>query len=194
MMIMVNEKKPRLPPGQRKINRFPVLQHGSVAHLDRESYVLKIDGLVEKPLELSLQDLMTMQKQEEVVDIHCVTSWSKFDMKWGGILFRKIIEMVKPKPNAKFVVAHCADDGFTTSLPLDVLADDDVLLAYEYDGKPLDDKHGGPVRTLVPKRYFYKSAKWVKRLEFVEEDQLGLWERGGYSNTADPWKEERYAL
>lgn len=189
-----NQKKTRLPPGQRATNRFPVLQHGFVKHLSREKYRLVIDGEVENPVELSLDDIMELPKIEESVDIHCVTTWSKYDMKWGGVLFGEIVKLVKPIPGkANFVIMHGADGGFTTSLPLDAMDDDDVLVAYEYDGKPLNDAHGGPVRTVVPKRYFYKSAKWLVRLEFVEKDRLGLWERGGYSNTADPWKEERYA-
>ncbi|MFX0100934.1 MAG: sulfite oxidase-like oxidoreductase [Candidatus Hodarchaeota archaeon] len=189
---MNETKKDRLPPGQHLTKRFPILQKGGVKHLDREKYKLTIDGLVENPVEFTLDEIKELPKYEEVVDIHCVTTWSKFDTKWGGVQFKEIIALVRPKPNAKFVIMHGADDGFTTSLPLKAMADDDVLVAYEYDGKPINDAHGGPVRTIVPKRYFYKSAKWLVRLEFVEEDQPGYWERGGYSNSADPWKEERY--
>ncbi|MEX2683358.1 MAG: sulfite oxidase-like oxidoreductase [Candidatus Sigynarchaeota archaeon] len=186
-------EKKRLPPGQHKTERFPVLQYGRVMHIDRDTYALKVDGLVENPLVLTLEQLAKLPKLDEIVDIHCVTSWSKFDTRWAGVPFKEIIKLVKPKPEARFVVMHCADGGFTTSLPIEVMSEDDVLVAYEYEGRPITDDHGGPVRTVVPKKYFYKSAKWLVRLEFVAEDQLGYWERGGYSNTADPWKEERYA-
>ncbi len=193
-MHMSKEKtRSRLPPGQRLTERFPVLQYGPVMHIDRDAYTLRVDGLVEHPVSLSMSELRALPKVNETVDIHCVTTWSKYDMKWGGTSFREIMKLAKPLPEAKFVIAHCADGGFTTSLPISAMDDADVLVAYEYDGKPLEDAHGGPVRTLVPKRYFYKSAKWLVRLEFVAQDRLGFWERGGYSNTADPWKEERYA-
>jgi DMSO/TMAO reductase YedYZ molybdopterin-dependent catalytic subunit len=189
----MTSQKRRLPPGQHQTDRFPVLQYGNIIHLDREKYVLKVDGLVEKPAQLTIDQIKRLPRLDETVDIHCVTTWSKFDMKWAGAPFKEIIKLVKAKPGARFVIMHCADDGFTTSLPVDTMADDDVLVAYEYDGAPITDSHGGPIRTVVPKKYFYKSAKWLVRLEFVAEDQLGYWERGGYSNTADPWKEERYA-
>nr|MDO8108718.1 sulfite oxidase-like oxidoreductase [Candidatus Sigynarchaeota archaeon] len=189
----MNQQNNRLPPGQRKTDRFPVLQHGLILRIDRSKYKLRIEGLVEKPVELTLDELKNLKKLDETVDIHCVTSWSKFDTKWAGLPFKELMGIVKPKPNAKFVIMHCADGGFTTSLPLQAMMDDDVLVAYEYEGKPISDDHGGPVRTIVPKRYFYKSAKWLVRLELVEEDEPGYWERGGYSNSADPWKEERYA-
>ncbi|NMC04881.1 MAG: molybdopterin-dependent oxidoreductase [Candidatus Lokiarchaeota archaeon] len=189
----MNEKTRRLPPGQHEIDRFPVLQYGNIIHVDRDAYILTIDGLVENPVKLTLAQVKQLPRQHETVDIHCVTSWSKLDMKWAGVPFKEIIKLVKPKATARYVIMHCADDGFTTSLPIEVMSDDDVLVADEYDGAPITDSHGGPIRTVVPKKYFYKSAKWLVRLEFVETDQLGYWERGGYSNTADPWKEDRYA-
>nr|MDO8083936.1 molybdopterin-dependent oxidoreductase [Candidatus Sigynarchaeum springense] len=169
---MSSEKK-RLPPGQHKTERFPVLQYGRVIHVDRDTYVLKVDGLVENPLALTLEQLAKLPRLDETVDIHCVTTWSKFDTRWAGVPFKDIIKLARPKPSARFVIMHCADGGFTTSLPIEVMSDDDVLVAYEYDGKPITDEHGGPVRIVVPKRYFYKSAKWLVRLEFVAEDQLG---------------------
>ncbi len=189
----MTEQKNRLPPGQHKTDRFPVLQHGSILRLDRSKYKLKIEGLVEKPVEYSLDELKGLVKHVETIDIHCVTSWSKFDTKWAGVPFKDLMNIVEPKHETKFVIMYCADGGFTTSLPFQVMMDDDVLVAYEYEGKPISDDHGGPVRIIVPKRYFYKSAKWLVRLKLVEEDELGYWERGGYSNSADPWKEERYS-
>ena len=189
----MTDQKKRLPPGQKLTDRFPVLQYGDIIHLNREDYTLSIDGLVENPVKLTLDQIKKLPKLNETVDIHCVTTWSKFDMQWAGVPFKEVVKLAKPKTGASFVIMHCADGGFTTSLPISDMVDNDVLVAYEYDGKPITDNHGGPVRTVVPKKYFYKSAKWLVRLEFVAEDQLGYWERGGYSNKADPWKEERYA-
>ena len=180
----MSKQKERLPPGQHKTDRFPVLQYGGITHVDRSRYKLKIDGLVEKPVALTIEELKKLPRHDEKVDIHCVTTWTKFDMEWAGVPFKAIVTLVKPKPDARFVIMHCADGGFTTSLPIEVMMDEDVLVALEYEGKPITDEHGGPVRTIVPKKYFYKSAKWLVRLEFVKEDQLGYWERGGYSNTA----------
>ncbi|MBD3188357.1 molybdopterin-dependent oxidoreductase [Candidatus Bathyarchaeota archaeon] len=190
---MNDTKLNRIPPGQHVTKQFPVLQHGRVVHLDREDYTLEITGLVQLPTMLDLDGILALPRTTRTVDIHCVTSWSKLDTKWGGVQFREITALVKPLKEARHVIMHCADGGFTTSLPIEPMMDDDVLLAYEYNGKPLNDAHGGPVRVLVPKRYFYKSAKWLTGLEFTKEDSLGFWERGGYSNSADPWKEERYA-
>jgi DMSO/TMAO reductase YedYZ molybdopterin-dependent catalytic subunit len=186
------ENRPRLPPGQHIAKRFPVLQKGRVAHVDRENYILEITGVVSNPKSYSLEELKSMKDQEVLVDIHCVTSWSKFDTQWGGISFVRLFEIVKPKKSANFVEFECADGGFTTTVPIDELRKKNCLLAIEFEGKPINDKHGGPVRGIIPHLYFYKSAKWVKKMTFLEEDRLGYWERGGYSNKADPWKEQRY--
>lgn len=188
----MSEHEQRLPPGQHKTGRFPVLQKGGIVHVNRDNYKLVIYGLVQNPVELSLEDIKNLVRQDETVDIHCVTTWSKFDTEWAGVPFKEIVNLVQPDPEARFVIMHCADGGFTTSLPLDAMMTDDVLIAYQYEGKPISDEHGGPVRTLVPKKYFYKSAKWLVRLEFVKDDEPGYWEQAGYSNSADPWNEERY--
>ena len=187
-----NKKKPRLPPGQHLTERFPVLQKARVAHIDRENFNLKIEGEVENPTTFTLFELEKLQDKEVIVDIHCVTSWSKFDTKWGGISFIKLLGIVKPKKTAHFVEFFCADDGFTTTVPLEKLKAENNILALTYDGQPITDKHGGPVRPIIPNLYFYKSAKWVVNITFLKEDRLGFWERGGYSNKADPWKEQRY--
>lgn len=187
-----NKKKPRLPPGQHLTERFPVLQKARVAHIDRENFNLKIEGEVENPTTFTLFELEKLQDKEVIVDIHCVTSWSKFDTKWGGISFIKLLGIVKPKKTANFVEFFCADDGFTTTVPLEKLKAENNILALTYDGQPITDKHGGPVRPIIPNLYFYKSAKWVVNITFLKEDRLGFWERGGYSNKADPWKEQRY--
>lgn len=191
-----SEEKPRLPPGQhliKKKERFPVLQHGKGAHINRETYQLKIEGEVQESTSLSLKELQKLEDKEIIVDIHCVTSWSKFDTQWGGISFQKILDLVKPKQSANFVEFLCADDNFTTTVPIEAVRSENALLALYYDEEPLNDKHGGPVRALIPDLYFYKSAKWVIKITFLEEDRLGYWERGGYSNKADPWKEQRYS-
>ncbi|MFX1384964.1 MAG: molybdopterin-dependent oxidoreductase [Promethearchaeota archaeon] len=186
------EKRPRLPPGQHLTERFPVLQKGGIVHIDRESYKLQIDGEVENASTFSLQELINLQNKKIVADIHCVTSWSKFDTKWGGISFQKLFSVVKPKKTARFIEFYCADSGFTTTVPIERLKTDNTILALTYEGESINDKHGGPVRPIIPDLYFYKSAKWVVKITFLKEDRLGYWERGGYSNKADPWKEQRY--
>lgn len=182
----------RVPPGQVVTKGFPILHAGSVPYeLTLENWTLKIYGAVEAPYTLDYPALIALPSKEEKVDIHCVTSWSKLDMVWKGVPFRTLVERARPTPEAKFVIMEC-EKRFTTSLPLEALLDDDVLLAYGYDGRPLPPEHGGPARMFVPKRYFYKSAKWVRALRFVAEDEPGFWEVRGYSNIADPWSEKRY--
>ena len=188
-----DKEKPRLPPGQHLTKRFPVLQKGRIPSVDRSNYILEVEGEVEKPMKFSLAQLTQLQDKQITADIHCVTSWSKFDTKWGGISFKKFLNLIKPKDDAKFVEFLCADDGFTTTVPIERLNTDNTLLALSYEGEPINDKHGGPVRPIIPDLYFYKSAKWVVKIEFLKEDKLGYWERGGYSNKADPWKEQRYS-
>jgi DMSO/TMAO reductase YedYZ molybdopterin-dependent catalytic subunit len=185
--------KPRLPPGQHITERFPVLQKGRVVHLDRTTYKLSFEGEIENPTTFSLQDLKKLKDKNIVVDIHCVTSWSKFDTKWGGISFSTLFQIIKPKGTAHFVEFYCADGGFTTTVPIERLKTIDAILALTYDNLPINDKHGGPVRPIIADLYFYKSAKWIIKMNFLKEDRLGYWERGGYSNKADPWKEQRYS-
>ena len=187
------EKRPRIPPGQHITKVFPVLQKGRVAHIDRANYKLEINGEIENPRVFTLNELNKLQNKEITADIHCVTSWSKFDTKWGGISFDKLLSIVKPKSTANFVEFLCADGGFTTTVSIEAVKAENAILALTYDGEPINDKHGGPVRPIIPDLYFYKSAKWVKKITFLEEDRLGYWERGGYSNKADPWKEQRSA-
>lgn len=185
-------QKSRLPPGQHTVDRFPVLQKGKIPHVDRDMYELKIVGEVKNSRKLSLQELRDLEDRQIVADIHCVTSWSKFDTEWSGIPFNTIFNIVKPKDSANFVEFLCADGGFTTTVPIEELRSQNAILALKYDGLELGDKHGGPVRAVIPDLYFYKSAKWVETITFLKEDRLGYWERGGYSNKADPWKEQRY--
>ncbi|MHA1985940.1 MAG: molybdopterin-dependent oxidoreductase [Promethearchaeota archaeon] len=186
------EKFPRLPPGQHLSKKFPILQKGRVAHIDREDYKLEIRGEVERPITLTLKELNELEDKEIINDIHCVTSWSKFDTKWGGISFKTLFNLIKPKISAHFVEFYCADKGFTTTVPLERLKTDNAILALTYEDLPIDDNHGGPVRPIIPDLYFYKSAKWILKITFLQEDRLGYWESHGYSNKADPWKEQRY--
>lgn len=188
-----NKKRPRLPPGQHITERFPVLQKGRIPLVERESYKLLIEGEIENPTEFSLDDLKKIQDKEIIADIHCVTSWSKFNTKWGGISFQKLFSIVKPKKTALFIEFYCADGGFTTTVPIERLKAENTILALTYEGEPINDKHGGPVRPIIPDLYFYKSAKWVVKITFLKEDRLGYWERAGYSNKADPWKQQRYS-
>lgn len=181
----------RVPPGQVVTKKFPVLHYGSVPRTDLAKWDFRVFGLIENPLTLTWQEFQELPRRDLVTDIHCVTRWSKLDTRWTGVPFREIVERARPKPEAGYVVAH-AENNFTANLPLDVLLDDDVLLAYEFDGKPLEPEHGYPLRLLVPKRYFWKSAKWLRGLQFLAEDRPGFWEDAGYHMNGDPWKEERY--
>jgi DMSO/TMAO reductase YedYZ molybdopterin-dependent catalytic subunit len=182
----------RIPPGQHVTERFPVLHYGSVPKFDPRNWDLKVSGLVDEPLTLSYEQFLELPTTRIVVDIHCVTTWSKLDTIWEGVLFREFISPAGVQPDAGFVMVHC-EQGYTTNLPLSALMDDDVLLAYRYSDAPLEPEHGYPLRLLVPKRYFWKSAKWVRGIELMAEDRPGFWEVRGYHNDADPWKEERYS-
>ena len=154
---------------------------------------MEVSGEVEQPTSLTLTEMENLKDIEIVEDIHCVTSWSKFDTKWEGISFNKFFSIVKPKNTALFVEFLCADHGFTTTVPIEKLKSENAILALTYEREPINDKHGGPVRAVIPDLYFYKSAKWVTGITFLKEDRLGYWERGGYSNKADPWKQQRYS-
>jgi DMSO/TMAO reductase YedYZ molybdopterin-dependent catalytic subunit len=181
-----------LPHGQILTHSWPVLHAGGVpTELTSTNWSLSLHGEVENPSTLSYQELLTLRQTEITCDIHCVTSWSKVGMHWKGVPFSLLAGRAKPKPGVRFVVMEC-EQGFTTSLPIDALFDPEVLLAHTVEGSPLPPEHGGPVRMLVPKRYFYKSAKWLRGLKFVREDEPGFWEVRGYSNIADPWAETRY--
>jgi len=186
------KQDPRVPPGQSVTKGFPVLHVGDVPHIDLAKWRLRVDGLVEHAFELSWDELRAMPSREWRGDIHCVTRWSKLDTTWKGVPFSEIVKRAQPKAQVTHVIQY-ADNDYTTNLPLSVLLDDDVMIAYEYDGAPIEPIHGGPVRMLVPKRYFWKSAKWLQRLEFLDHDERGFWEVRGYNNDADPWKEERYS-
>ena len=181
----------RLPPGQYLARDFPVLHVGNPPRFDPAKWRFKVFGLVDNPIELTWDQFTALPTKVVKTDIHCVTRWSKFDTTWEGVAFATIAQMARPKTDAKFVVTHGAN-GYTANVPLAVAGDDDVLFAYKYENAPLDPIHGGPMRMFVPKRYFWKSTKWCDGVEFIAADRPGFWEVRGYSNDADPWKEERY--
>lgn len=182
----------RVPPGQFVTERFPVLHYGAIPlYPDLDDWDLRVFGLVREPKTFTWADLMAMATQVQTVDIHCVTRWSKLNTTWTGIPWREFIRHIDILPQATHVMAHCEND-YTTNIALDVLDDDDTMLAYLYEGKPLDPEHGYPMRLLVPKKYFWKSAKWLRGFEFMAGDRPGFWERHGYHMHGDPWKEERF--
>ncbi|MCL4459192.1 MAG: sulfite oxidase-like oxidoreductase [Chloroflexi bacterium] len=181
-----------IPPGQAITEKFPVLHYGPIPSFNEEEWDLRVFGLVEEPLRLSYKEFRELPAVTVVSDIHCVTGWSRLANVWEGVLFSELLQHIRLKSEAKYVMVHC-DGGYTTNLPLEVMLDDDVLFAYRHNGADLTPEHGRPLRLVVPKRYFWKSAKWVRALEFMPEDQLGFWEQRGYHNNADPWKEERYS-
>jgi DMSO/TMAO reductase YedYZ molybdopterin-dependent catalytic subunit len=181
----------RLPPGQHLVRDWPVLDLGVSPEVVTADWQLRVDGLVENALDWSWDEFLAQPRFADVSDIHCVTAWSRFDNRWDGVSARHILALVKPKPEARFVVLHAHDD-YTTNLPLADFDDDDVLIAHSWQGKPLPREHGGPARVIVPKLYFWKSAKWVKRVELIARDRAGFWEERGYHDRGDPWNEERY--
>jgi DMSO/TMAO reductase YedYZ molybdopterin-dependent catalytic subunit len=186
------EQKKRVPPGQYVTQKWPVLHYGSVPRTDLATWDFKVWGEVEEPFSFDWQEFRRMPRKSLHTDVHCVTRWSRLDMDFSGVPIQHILERARVRDTARFVLAH-AEQGYTANLPLEVLDDDDVLLADEADGAPLEPDHGYPLRLVVPKRYFWKSAKWIRGLQFLRQDQLGFWERYGYNNNADPWKEERFS-
>lgn len=183
--------KGRIPPGQYTTEKFPVLTYGPTPLIDLKTWRLKLFGLVEEPLELNWTEFTSLPTKTITADIHCVTRWSKLDTQWEGVAFKDLYQKIRPKPAAKFVMEH-SYGGYTTNMALDELLEDDVLLAYKFNGQPLDSEHGGPMRLVVPKLYFWKSAKWLNGLEFMSENRPGFWERYGYHMHGDPWTEERF--
>ena len=188
---ITEDQKRRTPPGQYVTEKFPVLHYGSVPRTDLATWDFRVYGEVMNPFSFSWDEFRQMPRKTVHTDIHCVTRWSKLDTDFSGVPIQHILGLAQLKPSAHFVVAHC-EQGYTANLPLEVLDDDDVLLADQFAGAPLEPDHGYPLRLFVPKRYFWKSAKWIRGLEFLDHDQLGFWERYGYNNDADPWKEERF--
>lgn len=184
----------RLPPGQRlltEISNFPVLDLGVQPDYD-DTYRLEIAGLVSKPASLTLEEVKNLPATEMSADFHCVTRWSKFDVKWKGVMWSEIEKLVSPDPGAKFVIQYGLD-GYTTNVSLEDLRKPNVMLAYELYGEPLPRSHGAPLRVIVPHLYAWKGSKFLTGIEFVAEDAPGFWEVRGYHNHGDPWTEERYS-
>ena len=182
----------RVPPGQSRTRKWPVLHYGRVPIVPFDTWRLDITGLVERPLSFSWEQFRALPRTKVFADFHCVTRWSRLGNLWEGVSVRTILERAGVKPQAKFVVATGYDDGWTTNLPLADFRSEDALFADTHDGEPLVPDHGGPVRPIVPLLYAWKSAKWVQSIELTPQDRPGLWERLGYHNHGNPWNEERY--
>jgi DMSO/TMAO reductase YedYZ molybdopterin-dependent catalytic subunit len=183
----------RLPPGQYLTDKWPVLHAGEVPQVDLATWTFRVFGEVGQEIELSWAELNELPRTANVQDIHCVTRWSRFDTAFAGVHWRELARLAQPEPTARFVVAH-AEHGFTSNVPVASIEADEALLATHADGEPLTPDHGAPLRLVVPGKYFWKSAKWLRALELTAVDQPGFWERYGYHNDADPWKEERYGF
>lgn len=187
-----NKQINRLPPGQRLVNNFPVLDLGIQPMFFENKYRFEVTGLVENPISLTWEEFKKLPKSEITADFHCVTKWSKFDVKWGGVMMKDLLAIVKPKSNAKFIMQYGLD-SYTTNVPIESIQADNVILAYELNGEPLPKEHGSPLRMIIPDLYAWKGSKFLTKIEFIEKDKLGFWEVRGYSNKANPWKEERYS-
>jgi DMSO/TMAO reductase YedYZ molybdopterin-dependent catalytic subunit len=190
---------PKLPVGQHEVKNWPVLDLGEQPDVSLDTWKLEVDGLVEHPFTLTWNELMALPQVEEVTDFHCVTTWSRFDNHWRGVRFRTIAELAVPKDGARFVLCTGYDFApgtfipYTTNLPLDRASDDDVLLVHTWEGRPLPREHGGPCRMITPKLYAWKGAKWIRKIDFLDKDHPGFWEVRGYSNSAEPWFNDRYS-
>jgi DMSO/TMAO reductase YedYZ molybdopterin-dependent catalytic subunit len=182
----------RLPPGQSLTEKWPVLHHGSVPQLDLARWELRVFGRVEAPLRLDWPALRALPVRCVTSDIHCVTTWSKFDCRWEGVAVGDLLARARPAPEARFVLVH-AEHGFSANLPLEELVHPSALLAWSMNGEALSPEHGWPLRLVVPRLYFWKSVKWVRGFELLEQDQPGFWERNGYHMRGDPWREERHS-
>jgi len=182
----------RVPPGQRVVDGWPVLSYGLVPKIDLATWEFRISGEVEDEVTFTWLEFMALPKTTITSDVHCVTAWSKLDNAWEGVAFREVMKQVRLKPEARYAMVH-SFGGYTTNLPLSDLDDDDVLFAHKHNGEDLTPDHGWPLRLVVPKLYFWKSAKWVRGLRFMADDRAGFWEMYGYHMRGDPWKQERYS-
>jgi DMSO/TMAO reductase YedYZ molybdopterin-dependent catalytic subunit len=190
---------PKLPVGQRAVPNWPVLDLGDLPDVPTSGWTLEIGGLVERPATLDWKAFLALPQVEDASDFHCVTTWSRMDNRWRGVRFQTLMTLVVPKEEARFVVCtgHDRDpssgEAYTTNLPLDRALDPDVLLVHTWEGAPLPREHGGPVRMITPRLYAWKGTKWIRRIELTPEDRPGFWETRGYSNSAEPWLDDRYA-
>lgn len=183
----------RLPPGQSLTKKWPVLDASGPPSIDLARWTLSIKGLVAQPREWDWKELNELPRVKVLSDFHCVTKWSRLDNIWEGVSTRELVAQAGGLlPEAKFVLIHGYDGGWTTNLPLEDFLAEDALVAITHDGEPLTAEHGGPARLIVPRLYAWKSAKWIAGIEFLEKDRAGFWERNGYHMRGDPWKEERY--
>lgn len=181
-------REKRLPPGQTRTRKWPVLDAHGTPDIDLERWEFGAGGLVERPLKWSLDEFLQLPSVKVYADFHCVTRWSRLDNVWGGAPAREVARLVGVKPEAKFVKVFGHDYGWTTNLPLEYFLSEDALFAWSHDGEPIPDTHGGPVRLIVPQLYAWKSAKWVKGISFLAEDAAGFWEEGGYHMRGNPWE------
>ena len=195
---MINEgfgqnksKNEKIPPGQYLEKSFPILSAGPTVHINKESWdftIFENDTIISK---ISWEELNDFPKKEINTDIHCVTKWSKFDTNWTGVRLDTLLQASNITFSGNYVMVFC-DGGYTTNIPLEALLDGKSLIAFEYEGDPISTDHGGPVRLIVPGLYFWKSAKWIRGIKFMTDDQPGFWEEYGYHMLGDPWKEQRY--
>jgi DMSO/TMAO reductase YedYZ molybdopterin-dependent catalytic subunit len=182
----------RLPPGQKLTDGWPVLHYGGIPDIDLATWKFSMIGAIEAEVSFTWDEFMALPQTTLRSDIHCVTHWSKFDNDWTGVTIQEVMKHVQLKPEAKHVMVH-SYGGYTTNIALDELVDEDVLFAHSHNGEPLAKEHGWPLRLVVPKLYFWKSAKWVRGLVFMEDEKPGFWEMYGYHIHGDPWTEERYS-
>ena len=181
------QRENRIPPGQSRTKKWPVLDAHGAPEIDLATWTFKVDGLVEKPLRLSLDEFMQLSVVKVYSDFHCVTRWSRLDNIWTGVPTREIARLADVKPEAKFVLALAYDYCWTTNVPIEYFLKEDSLFAFLHDGAPIPPEHGGPVRLIIPQLYAWKSAKWIKGVRFLAEDQAGFWEQGGYHMRGNPW-------
>jgi DMSO/TMAO reductase YedYZ molybdopterin-dependent catalytic subunit len=191
--LVSDELAERIPPGQSLVDKFPVLSYGPTPRFNPQKWDFRVFGIVEEQLRFSYEEFRALPMSRQRSDFHCVTTWSKLDNLWEGVRTVDLMARVRLKPEARYVIVHC-DGGYTTNLPLEEFVDEDVMLAWRHDGRDLEPDHGWPLRLVVPKLYGWKSAKWVRAIEFTFEDRRGFWEVRGYHNHADPWTEERYSF
>ena len=182
----------RLPPGQHLVRDWPVLDLGLQPRIPHETWRLDVTGAVANPISWDWLAFSAQKQTREITDIHCVTTWSRYDNRWDGVSTRDLMDIVRPLPEASHVMLH-SYDGYTTNLAIEDFGAPDALLVHSWEDRPLAVEHGGPVRLVVPHLYFWKSAKWVQRIDFRTSDQRGFWEQRGYHNHADPWLEQRYS-
>ena len=183
---------PKLPPGQKAVPNWPVLDLGTQPDISKSVWKLEVGGEVEHPFTLNWKEFLALPQVKDVSDFHCVTTWSRMDNHWEGVQFKTIAEKAKLKPTAQFVYVT-GSDGYSTNLKLEECMDPDVLLVHKWEGIDLPREHGGPVRMITPRKYAWKGSKWINGIYFLPQDKLGFWELRGYSNTAEPWDEDRYA-